>query len=102
MAATVSPNLMETESVLRAFLLSKTEHTTSTRIEVSRNSVSKPCNVVISGCTVVTHMAQQEPFGLCCLSIESGVTACNKEGSSCVYFEKPGLQNNGCVEFIIT
>ena len=86
MAATVSPNLIEIESVLRAFLLSKTEHTTSTRIEVTRNSVSKPCNGVISECTKVTHMEQQVPFGLGCLSTESGVIACNKESSSCVDF----------------
>lgn len=62
MAATVSPNLIETESVLRAFLLSKTEHTTSTRIEVTRNSASNPCSDVISVLTKVTHMAQQVPF----------------------------------------
>ena len=72
--------------MLCAFRLSKTEHTTSTRIEVTRNSVSKPCNGVIAECTVVTHMAQQVPFGLRSLSIESGVIACNKENSSCVDF----------------
>jgi hypothetical protein len=81
MAAIVSPNLIETESVLFAFLLSKTEHTTSTRIEVTRNSASKPCSDVISGCTVVTHIAQQVPFGLSSLSTRSGVIACIKEVS---------------------
>lgn len=86
MAATVSPNLIETESMLPAFLLSKTEHTTSTRIEVTTNSASKPCSGVIPGCTKVTHMAQQVPFGLLSLSMLSGVIACNKEDSSCVDF----------------
>ena len=74
------------ESVLHAFLLSKTEHNTSTRIEVTRNSASKPCSGVILGCTKVKHVAQQVPFRLCSLSTLSGVIVCNKEDGSCVDF----------------
>jgi hypothetical protein len=82
-AATVSPNLIGTESVLCAFLLSKTEHTTSTRIEVTKNSASRPCSDVISGFTVLTHIAQQVPFGLRSWRTRSGVIACIKKSVMC-------------------